>query len=109
MDQEFHPAAGNKKTSDDRTRLHAFVDGSVQGVGFRMFVLDHAQALGLNGWVRNTFDGRVEVLAEGPRSSLEQLLDRLHQGPRMAFVSQVIQEWQPAAGGLSGFSVRRTE
>ena len=109
MTQEDHLAAGSNKSSDDRARLHAIVDGSVQGVGFRMFVLDHAQALGLSGWVRNTFDGRVEVLAEGSRTRLERLLERLSRGPRAAFVSEVTQEWQLATGEFSGFTVRRTE
>jgi len=90
------------------SRLHALVDGSVQGVGFRMFVLDHAQALGLTGWVRNTYDGRVEIVAEGPRPELERLLDKLRQGPRSAFVTEVQKDWGPATGEIKGFNVRPT-
>jgi acylphosphatase len=90
----------------ERARLHAFVNGSVQGVGFRMFVLEHAQSMRLTGWVRNTFDGRVEVLAEGPRLKLEQLLEKLRGGPRSAFVTEVHQDWQPATGEFTGFNVR---
>lgn len=89
-------------------RLHAVINGTVQGVGFRAFVLDYAQSLGLSGWVRNTYDGQVEVTAEGPRLALEQLLDKLRLGPRMAYVSEVIKEWQPATGEFSHFSVKRT-
>jgi acylphosphatase len=92
----------------DRARLHAFVDGSVQGVGFRMYVSDHAQDLGLTGWVRNTYDGRVEVLAEGERARLERLLEKLRLGPRAAFVTEVKQEWQPATGEFRNFTVRST-
>jgi acylphosphatase len=91
-----------------RARLHAFVDGSVQGVGFRMFVVEHAQSLGLAGWVRNTFDGRVEVLAEGAQPELERLLDKLRLGPRSAFVTEVQKDWEYATGEFRGFTVRPT-
>jgi acylphosphatase len=92
----------------ERARLHAFVDGSVQGVGFRMFVNDQAQLLGLSGWVRNTYDGRVEVTAEGSYPVLERLLEKLRLGPRGAFVTEVQKEWQPATGEFAAFEVRRT-
>lgn len=95
-------------TEDIRARLHATVDGRVQGVGFRMFVIETAQALGLHGWVRNTYDGKVEVMAEGERSVLEQLLARLRSGPRSALVSSVSLEWQAASGEFTRFEVRRT-
>ncbi len=89
-------------------RLSATIDGFVQGVGFRMFVMDTAQALHLTGWVRNTFDGKVEVIAEGDRKSLEYLLGKLRQGPRSAMVQNVSQEWQDATGEFTRFDVRRT-
>lgn len=89
-------------------RLHATIDGTVQGVGFRAFVLEQAQALGLTGWVRNTYAGEVEVLAEGPRPALEALLDKLRTGPRMAFVSEVRKTWEAATGEFSSFNLRRT-
>ncbi len=89
-------------------RLHATIDGSVQGVGFRMFVLDYANALDLTGWVRNTYDGRVEVVAEGEHTVLERLLEKLRMGPRGAFVAEVQIEWQPATGEYTDFEVRRT-
>jgi acylphosphatase len=91
-----------------RARLHAIVDGSVQGVGFRMFVLNYATSLGLTGWVRNTYEGKVEVTAEGPYADLEKLLDKLRMGPRSAFVTEVQKEWQPATGEFQSFSVVRT-
>jgi acylphosphatase len=94
--------------ANERACLHAYVDGSVQGVGFRMYVLQQAEALGLTGWVRNTFDGKVEVLAEGAYSQLEKLLEKLRLGPRSAFVTEVQKEWQSATGEYSNFTVRRT-
>ena len=87
-------------------RLHAFVEGDVQGVGYRYFVVDNAHSLGLTGWVRNRYDGSVEVLAEGRRSYLEVLLDALRQGPRSARVSNVRIEWLPAEGEFSEFKIR---
>jgi acylphosphatase len=86
--------------------LHAWVEGSVQGVGFRFFVIQHAAELGLTGWVRNLWDGRVEVVAEGPRASLQKLLDQLKEGPRSASVSHVATEWLPASNEFTDFNVR---
>ena len=60
-------------------RLHFHVEGMVQGVGFRYFVLRSAQKLGLTGWVRNRYDGRVEVMAEGTLTSLNRLLQELRR------------------------------
>ena len=70
-------------------RLHASVRGLVQGVSFRYYTLHRARELGLRGYVRNLWDGSVEVVAEGPRQSLEQLLTWLHQGhlPRRSIKS----------------------
>ncbi len=87
-------------------RLHAWVEGSVQGVGYRFFVIQRAAELGLTGWVRNLWDGRVEVVAEGPHVSLQNLLDHLKKGPRSAGVSHVATEWLPASKEFPDFNVR---
>lgn len=97
------------ETPEPQQRLHALVDGRVQGVGFRMFVLDQARAFGLTGWVRNKFDGRVEVLAEGSREQLDRLIEKLRMGPRSAFVEELIKEWQSATGEYKDFNVARTD
>ena len=86
-------------------RLHAVVSGEVQGVGFRFFLIRHAEALGLRGWVRNRDDGAVELVAEGSRLDLEQLLFFAREGPRMARVTQVTADWSAAAGGLEPFDI----
>lgn len=65
------------------------VQGRVQGVGFRWFVEREAQMLGIVGWVRNNYDGSVEVLATGTREQLAELHKRLRAGPRAARVDQV--------------------
>jgi acylphosphatase len=92
----------------DQARLHAVVEGHVQGVGFRAFVLDHALELDLTGWVRNRWDGTVEVMAEGPKMELEKLLAALQQGPRRYTTSGVRSEWLDPTGEFSRFQVRMT-
>jgi len=78
----------------DRVSLRAVVSGRVQGVCYRAFVEGEATGLGLRGRVRNLPDGRVEVVAEGERKRLDQLLNRLRRGPSHAFVSDVKAEWE---------------
>ena len=87
-------------------RLHAIVEGGVQGVGYRVFVVRTAGPLGLRGWVRNRFNGSVEVMAEGERASLEALVRELKSGPRAASVGQVAVEWQPATMEFADFRIR---
>lgn len=89
-----------------RVRLHAVVQGRVQGVGYRYFVRREAQARGLVGTVRNLADGAVEVIAEGERARLEGLVQALERGPTAAEVERVDCEWGVAEGIASGFSVR---
>ena len=94
--------------TENLSRIHVRLEGRVQGVGFRFFVQHTANELGLTGWVRNRWDGAVEVLAEGPRPSLERLLTALHRGPRGALVTDSQVSWENASGEFSYFSVRRT-
>jgi acylphosphatase len=69
--------------------LHLKVNGDVQGVGFRQYVRNAGERLQLAGWVRNTDDGGVEVLAEGAPSAEEALLVAVRRGPRGARVADV--------------------
>jgi len=94
---------------DERGRLHAIVEGRVQGVGFRAFVIDVADILGVTGWVRNRWDETVEVVAEGEPAVLQKLLEALQRGPRMSFVSAVKTDWLPATGEFGDFRVRQSE
>jgi acylphosphatase len=87
-------------------RLHAIVEGDVQGVGYRDFVRRRGVELALRGWVRNLPGGGVECVAEGDRAALEELLGRLRRGPSLARVEKVAAEWRPAEGGLSSFGIR---
>lgn len=83
------------------------VTGRVQGVFFRQSTVDAARALGLDGWVRNCPDGRVEGLACGPPEALARLRAFLQQGPPAAVVEAV--EWRPDDGAAveAGFRIRR--
>lgn len=87
-------------------RLHIHVSGDVQGVFFRAGAQSEARRLGLSGWVRNVDDGSVELLAEGPKSSLDGLLEWCYKGPEGASVSEVRYEWMEATGEFKGFRIR---
>jgi acylphosphatase len=92
----------------DLACLHAVIDGQVQGVGFRFFALELAEAVGVTGWVRNCYDGTVEVMAQGRRSVLESFLEQLRRGPRGAYVTNVAVDWEPADCKFVQFEIRRT-
>jgi acylphosphatase len=77
----------------------------VQGVGFRVFALREAMARGLDGFVANQADGSVRVVAEGPRRELDDLLDRLREGPPAGWVDDVLTRWEPARGMPGGFRI----
>ena len=87
-------------------RVHVIVEGRVQGVGFRAFVVDQANRFGVKGWVRNRWNGTVEVVAEGEHENLEKLIAVLREGPRVSFVENLNLEWQAATGEFHQFSMR---
>lgn len=89
-----------------QSALHAIVHGLVQGVNFRYFVLRNAKSLGLTGYAANRYDGTVEVVAEGEREKLEQLLKQLHTGSRSSKVSKVDASWSEPSGKYRDFDVR---
>ncbi len=76
------------------TRVHLWIRGHVQGVGFRFFVQRRAQQLGLTGFVRNLNDRRVEVAVEGPRENVDALIDAVQRGPSGASVRDVEVRWE---------------
>ncbi len=89
---------------ESKLRLAALVSGQVQGVGYRHFVQRRAENLRLAGYTENLADGRVEVIAEGEKPDLEQLLHFLKQGPTHAVVKTVDVQWAEPTG-LTGFFV----
>jgi len=92
--------------SPSLSRLWARVRGTVQGVGFRWYVLHRARSLGVTGWVRNRSDWSVEVLAEGPRHALVRLLEALRKGPAAARVNRVEESWSEVSPQHHDFEVR---
>jgi acylphosphatase len=93
----------------DSARVTVWVRGRVQGVGFRWWVRSRALELGLAGRATNLDDGRVEVVAEGPRTACERLVQLLGGPPvssRPGVVSGVVEQWATARGGLAGFVER---
>jgi acylphosphatase len=86
-------------------RVRAFVSGRVHGVAFRYFAQRSAASLGVTGWVRNLSDGRVEVLAEGRKESVDPFLDRLAAGPRLARVDSIDVRGEEATGEFEDFRV----
>jgi len=87
-------------------RLSAIVYGRVQGVFFRDTTRRQAWALGLTGYVRNLPDGTVEVVAEGPQDTLQQLLEQIGTGPSGARVEKVESHWGDHSGEFDRFEVR---
>jgi acylphosphatase len=96
-------------TDSTLVQIHIRVDGHVQGVGFRYFVYDYAQSKALTGWVRNRHNGEVEILAEGSRSDLEDLLNHVHRGPSRSMVTDVKFDWSSASNLYDKFSLLPTE
>jgi len=90
------------------TRVHVWVAGRVQGVGFRAFVQQTAMMIGVTGWVRNVGTGSVEAVAEGEKERVERFLQAVKRGPRMSFVDDAREEWEPATGEYATFEVRRS-
>jgi acylphosphatase len=91
---------------EDLVRLTAWVRGHVQGVGFRWWVRSRALELGLYGSATNLIDGRVEVVAEGPRRNCEQLLEQLRGSATPGRVFGVTERWTTPRGDLTGFIER---
>lgn len=87
-------------------RVHIFVSGRVQGVFFRSETKEKAQQLGLTGWVRNLADGRVEIVAEGEKEKLEELVNWAKRGPAIARVNGLDLEWEGYQGEFENFEIK---
>lgn len=99
------PSAGARKEAP--ARLTAWVRGRVQGVGFRWYTRAQALSIGeLRGFALNLDDGRVQVVAEGPKWRCEQLLHWLRNGDTPGRVDGVTEIWDTPRGGYQGFAIR---
>lgn len=87
-------------------RIHIWVKGRVQGVGFRAFAQQVGVQLNLTGWVRNVGYDTVETVAEGPHEKLERFAKSVKTGPRAGNVEEAKIEWETALGEYGSFSVK---
>jgi acylphosphatase len=95
-----------EESDEEIVRLTAWVRGLVQGVGFRWWTRSKALEYGLSGSASNLRDGRVEVIAEGPRGDCRLLLDALRSGATPGRVDSVVDRWSAAKGTPKGFIER---
>ncbi|MEU8823017.1 acylphosphatase [Streptomyces sp. NPDC048636] len=92
---------------NERFRLTVWVRGQVQGVGFRWYTRANVLRIGdLVGFASNLSDGRVQIVAEGPRAECEQLLDWLRDGDTPGRVDGVTEIWDTPRGGYETFEIR---
>jgi acylphosphatase len=90
----------------ENARAHLFIDGRVQGVFYRAFTRELAHNLGLDGWVRNLRDSRVEALFEGEKGIIQKAIQACYSGPPGARVTNIDVQWETYTGDEKGFSVR---
>lgn len=93
----------------DLVRVHIWVKGRVQGVGFRAHVEFYARQIGgITGWVRNVGYDTVEAVAEGRRENIERFIEIIKQGPRASRVDEAKIEWETPNGEYNEFGVKRS-
>jgi acylphosphatase len=98
--------AGHSGEEGEQARLTVWVQGRVQGVGFRWWVRYRARELGLVGVAENLADSRVKVIAEGSRDSCQDLLTHLESTDSPGHVVQVTYRWDQPRGDLTDFVER---
>lgn len=87
-------------------QAHIFAHGRVQGVNFRYYVHRCAVELGLNGYVRNLHDGRVEILAQGSQEGVQKLVNYVRGNPGLSYVVKLDIDWEEPSSSYSSFHVR---
>ena len=88
-----------------KARAHIWISGKVQGVFYRDNTRRWALSMGLSGWVRNLPDGRVEVLVEGEKNSIESLERKLKKGPPLSRVEDIQTDWEDYKGDFLDFRI----
>jgi acylphosphatase len=89
-----------------KIRAHVFVSGRVQGVFFRSETRYEAKRRNVAGWVRNTWDGRVEAVFEGEKEDVEKVIDFCRRGPSGARVMKIDIRWEDYIEEFKEFKVR---
>jgi acylphosphatase len=94
--------------SDEIVRVHVWVQGLVQNVGFRAHIEYNARQLGVAGWVRNVGYDTVEAVAEGERGNVDRFIESMKAGPGASRVNESKVEWENATGEFKEFGVKRS-
>lgn len=94
------------KKQNDIVRIHVWVQGRVQAVGFRAFVQQNALQIGVTGWVRNVGYDTVEAQAEGTKEQIEVFLQMIKRGPTISRVDESREEWEQATGEFKSFGMK---
>ena len=87
------------------TQVHILVSGMVQAVFFRYSTVSRAREMGLTGWVRNLPDGRVEIIAQGEKKKLEQMVIWARRGPADARVDKIEYFWEKPDNTFPSFKI----
>lgn len=90
----------------EKKRLHIFLSGRVQGVGFRSFIKRNAERLSLSGWAKNLLDGRVELVFAGKKEEVKKMVELIEEGPRFADVRDLEIKKREYEGKYSDFKIR---
>ena len=91
----------------NRSRLHIFYSGRVQGIGFRYTVKSLVSEFEVTGTIRNLSDGRVELVAEGTKEELESFRRAIQDSEVGRFIRNEEVNWSEARGELRGFEIVR--
>ena len=92
----------------EMVRVHVWVKGLVQNVGFRAHVEYNASQIGVTGWVRNVGYDTVEAVAEGERDKVDRFIEAMKAGPRASRVDESRIEWEQVTGEFKSFAVKRS-
>jgi acylphosphatase len=86
-------------------RAHVLISGRVQGVWFRASTKEKADELKIKGWVKNTPDGKVEAVFEGPKEKVEEIIKWCHHGPVLARVTNIDIKWEKPTKEYTDFRI----
>lgn len=90
----------------NKTRVHVFISGRVQGVFFRQATKEKADEFGIFGWVRNLPDERVEAIFEGNKEELEEMVKWARRGPRLAKVENLVADFEDYTEEFKNFEIK---
>ena len=96
---------GRKKIAQEIFRAHVFYSGRVQGVGFRYTAERIALGLKLVGWVKNLPDGKVEVVCEGPKEKVEELLSEIQKSSLGVYIQKAVCRWETPTHEFTDFCI----